>query len=150
MILLRLKVNGLLHHTPLFLENFEGLCTTYKHTSELSPCVFGIPVMSVANPFKSRGRRRARTEECAQQKTHQKLWRAGIYALSQHSYYGFHVACKVLCIYFDQSLFGMPSHIKMLGIQLHRTNKPSWVLFQKHDFAVKVGGFDCKYSDDHF
>lgn len=43
---------------------------------------------------------------------------------SQHSYYGFHVACKVLCICFDQSLFGMPSHIKMLGIHLLGTYNP--------------------------
>lgn len=61
---------------------------------------------------------------------------------SQHSYYGFHVACKVLCICFDQSLFGVPSHIKMLGIHLLRTNKPCRVLFLKRDLAVKDGGFD--------
>ncbi len=60
---------------------------------------------------------------------------------SQHSYYGFHVACKVLCICFDQSLFGMPSHIKMLGIHLLGTNNPCKALFLKHDIAIKDGGF---------
>lgn len=59
---------------------------------------------------------------------------------SQHSYYGFHVACKVLCICFDQSLFGMPSHIKMLGIHLLGTNNPCEARFLKHDTAVKDGG----------
>lgn len=43
---------------------------------------------------------------------------------SQHSYYGFHVACKVLCICFDHSLLGLPPHIKMLGIHLLGTNNP--------------------------
>lgn len=56
---------------------------------------------------------------------------------SQHSYYGFHVACKVLCICFDQSLFGMPSHIKMLGIHVPGTNNPRKALFQKHDMPVE-------------
>lgn len=41
-----------------------------------------------------------------------------------NSYYGFHVACRDLCICFDRSLFGMPSLIKMLGIHLIRTNDP--------------------------
>lgn len=59
---------------------------------------------------------------------------------SQHSYYGFHVACKVLCICFDQSLFGMPPHIKMLGIHLPGTNNPCKALFLKHGFAAEEGG----------
>lgn len=59
---------------------------------------------------------------------------------SQHSYYGFHVACKVLCICFDHSLFGMPPHIKMLGIHPLRTNKPCQALFLRRHFAVKDGG----------
>lgn len=57
----------------------------------------------------------AHTESCGKQ---------AFMLRSQHSYYGFHVACKVLCICFDQSLFGVLSHIKMLGIHLLRTNNP--------------------------
>lgn len=59
---------------------------------------------------------------------------------SQHSYYGFHVACKVLCICFDQSLFGMPPLIKMLGIRLLSTNNPYEALVRKHDITDKYCG----------
>lgn len=71
------------------------------------------------------------------ERTHRKLW---LCFESQHSYYGFHVACKVLSICFDQSLFGMPSHIKMLGIHLLRTNKPCKALFLKHEIANENRG----------
>lgn len=59
---------------------------------------------------------------------------------SEHSYYGFHVACKVLCICFDQSLFGMPPLIKMLGIRLRSTNNPCKALVLKHDVTDKYCG----------
>lgn len=65
---------------------------------------------------------------------------------SQHSYYGFHVACKVLCICSDQSLFGMPSHIKMLGIHLLRIYNPHKVcLILLSRMVVSFGIF----SDNH-
>lgn len=122
----------LLHHAPLSWENFLGLCTIYKQTKMHSVC---ISVMSVLNPFNS-GEPHCIWSVCSEH-TPEAVGSRHLCFQSQHSYYGFHVACKVLCICFDQSLFGMPSHIKMLGIHLLRTNKPSRVLFLQHDFAVK-------------
>lgn len=55
---------------------------------------------------------------------------------SQHSYYGFHEACKVLCICFDQPLFGLTSHIKILGICL-RISNPCKACFLKHDIVFR-------------
>lgn len=60
---------------------------------------------------------------------------------SQHSYYGFHVACKVLCICFDQSLFGTPSRIKMLGIHFLGTHNPCKACFLERGTTVKDGAF---------
>lgn len=55
---------------------------------------------------------------------------------SQHSYYGFQEACKVLCICFDQPLFGSTSHIKILGIHVRISNSCK-ACFLKSDVAFR-------------
>lgn len=102
------------------------LYTIYKQTT----CLFG--------SFQHREPWCIWADECVQRvNTPEAVGSRHLCFESQHSYYGFHVACKVLCICFDQSLFGMPPHITMLGIYLLRTSKARKALFGKHDFAFE-------------
>lgn len=82
---------------------------------------FSISVISVVNPFNLivESRTVFGPKRNVGEKNKTPLEAVGSWHLcskSQHSYYGHHVACKVLCMCFDQSLFGVPSRIKMFGI----------------------------------
>lgn len=137
--------------TLLFYRNkFLALCTIYKQTKMQSVCIsvmsfFFFLIHSIVENLTVFGPRRSVWSK----HTPEAVASRHLCFASLHSYYGFHVACKVLCICFDQSLFGMPSHIKMLGIHLLKTNKPSTVLFLKRGFAV-TRRFDFNHSDDRF
>lgn len=121
-------------------ENVFGLFTIYKQTKIHSVCIWyswNACVESAQwqrtsiclgrrvsmwehvhkNPAKAAGSRRLRFK-------------------SQHSYYGFHEACKVLCICFDQPLFGLTSHIKILGLHLVMSS-PCKACFLKRDVAFR-------------
>lgn len=131
------KSDWLLSHLPRPWKESKGLCTIYKQTRMhllwfwyFCQCLFWI--RSIIEDLRSVSVWRLRTQKVVGSRH--------LCFESQHSYYGFHVACKVLCICFDQSLFGMPSHIKMLGIHVLGTNNPRKALFQKHDMAVEGGG----------
>lgn len=131
------KSDWLLPHVPLPWRETQGLCTIYKQTRMHLPwiwyfcqCLFWI--RSIIENLRSVSVLRLHTQKVVGSRH--------LCFESQHSYYGFHVACKVLCICFDQSLFGMPSHIKMLGIHVLGTNNPRKALFQKHDLLVEQVG----------
>ncbi len=138
----------LLHHAPLFLgETFRPYVQSINN-QECARCAFGIPVMPVLNVFNSKEPQSVcLCRGVENPHTAKAVGSRHLCFKSQHSYYGFHVACKVLCICFGQSLLGLLSHIKMLGIHLLRTNKPCKALFLEHDIAVEDSGL--MYRGNH-
>lgn len=119
------------------------------NNQECARCAFGIPAMPVLNPFNSREPQSVCLGRGVENPhTAKAVGSRHLCFKSQHSYYGFHVACKVLCICFGQSLLGMPSHIKMLGIHPLRTNNPCKARFLKDDIAVEDSGLIC--CGNHF